>query len=93
MAQLTYKKLTAEDVPAYLDLLKKMAKFEELEDIFVCTEEMLQKYIVEEEKQEVYLILEDGTNVGFTCFYCASPVSIWTICLSCRSTGAKATAS
>ena len=48
MAQLTYKKLTAEDVPAYLDLLKKMAKFEELEDIFVCTEEMLQKYIVEE---------------------------------------------
>ena len=39
MAQLTYKKLTAEDVPAYLDLLKKMAKFEELEDIFVCTEE------------------------------------------------------
>ena len=31
MAQLTYKKLTAEDVPAYLDLLKKMAKFEELD--------------------------------------------------------------
>ena len=69
MAELTYKKLTAEDVPAYLDLLKKMAKFEELEDIFVCTEEMLQKCIVEEEKQEVYLIQEDGTNVGFTCFY------------------------
>ena len=69
MPELVYKKLTAEDIPAYLELLHCMAEFEKLEDSFAADEASLQKWIVEQEKQEVYLLQEDGTNVGYVCFY------------------------
>ncbi len=69
MAELVYKRLTEEDLGAYLGLLRSMAKFEKLEDSFVANEELLRKWILEEKKQEVYLLQEEGENIGFVCFY------------------------
>ena len=53
MAKLIYKKLTQEDIPVYLDLVEKMAVFEKLDDGLVATPELVQKWIIEEEKLSV----------------------------------------
>lgn len=69
MAKLIYKKLTVEDIPAYLDLVKSMAIFEKLEDGLVANEELVQEWIIEKEKLTVYLLQEDGVNIGYVCYF------------------------
>ena len=69
MAKLIYKKLTQEDIPVYLDLVEKMAVFEKLDDGLVATPELVQKWIIEEEKLSVYLLEEEGTAIGYVCFF------------------------
>lgn len=57
------------DVSLILYFIKELAKYEELLDEVVTTEETLKEWIFDKNKAEVIFALEDGIEVGFALFF------------------------
>ncbi len=57
------------DVSLILYFIKELAKYEELLDEVVTTEETLKEWIFDKNKAEVIFALEDGVEVGFALFF------------------------
>ncbi len=58
-----------EDIPALLGFIREMAEYEKMSDQVVATEELLHKWIVEQEKAEVLIPTVDGKSVGYALFF------------------------
>lgn len=57
------------DVSLILYFIKELAKYEEMLDEVVATEEALKEWIFDKNKAEVIFALEDGAEVGFALFF------------------------
>ena len=57
------------DVSLILHFIKELAKYEEMLDEVVATEEILKEWIFDKKKAEVIFALEDGVEVGFALFF------------------------
>lgn len=57
------------DVSLILYFIKELAKYEELLDEVVTTEETLKEWIFDKNKAEVIFVLEDGVETGFALFF------------------------
>ena len=57
------------DVSLILYFIKELAKYEEMLDEVVATEEILKEWIFDKKKAEVIFVLEDGIEVGFALFF------------------------
>ncbi len=57
------------DVSLILYFIKELAKYEEMLDEVVTTEETLKEWIFDKKKAEVIFALEDGVEVGFALFF------------------------
>lgn len=57
------------DVSLILYFIKELAKYEEMLDEVVATEETLKEWIFDKKKAEVIFALEDGIEVGFALFF------------------------
>ena len=69
MAELTFKPYEAEDAKTLLGLFYEMADYEGLLDQLRATEEDLKRWILDEKMLHMRLICEDGTPVGYVCWY------------------------
>lgn len=57
------------DVSLILYFIKELAKYEEMLDEVVATEEILKEWIFDKKKAEVIFAIEDGVEVGFALFF------------------------
>lgn len=57
------------DVSLILYFIKELAKYEEMLDEVVATEELLKEWLFEKKKAEVIFALDDGVEVGFALFF------------------------
>ena len=57
------------DISLILYFIKELAKYEEMLDEVVATEEILKEWIFDKKKAEVIFVLEDGATVGFALFF------------------------
>ena len=57
------------DVTLILYFIKELAKYEEMLDEVVATEEILKEWLFDKKKAEVIFVLEDGIEVGFALFF------------------------
>lgn len=57
------------DTKLILEFIHGLAKYENLEDQVVATEEILEEWLFDKEKAEVILAVEDGKEVGFALFF------------------------
>ena len=69
MAELTFKPYEAEDAKTLLGLFYEMADYEGILDQLRATEEDLKRWILDEKMLHMRLICEDGTPVGYVCWY------------------------
>lgn len=57
------------DVPLVLDFIRKLARYEKLEDKVEATEEVLREQLFVRKGAEVIFVEEDGRPVGFALFF------------------------
>ena len=69
MAEFRFKEYVKEDSAILMDLITQMAVYEKLEDQLIATEELLNHWILEEKKLEMYLLQEDDAYIGYVCFF------------------------
>ncbi|MDO4188172.1 MAG: GNAT family N-acetyltransferase [Lachnospiraceae bacterium] len=58
-----------EDSELILGFIKALAKYENMEDEVVATQETLSEWIFDKKKAEVIFVMEDGKEVGFALFF------------------------
>lgn len=66
---ITFRYAGREDVPLILDLVIKLAEYEEMADEVVADEETLETWIFDRQKAEVIFAVEDDREVGFALFF------------------------
>ena len=66
---LTFRYAEAKDTLLILDFVKKLAEYEDMSDQVVATPEILEEWIFEKEKCEVFFAVVDGKEVGFALFF------------------------
>lgn len=69
MSVIEYRFAEPKDTSIILDFIKKLAEYEKMSDDVVATEELLEKWVFEEQKAEVLFVSEDGKEVGFALFF------------------------
>ncbi len=69
MGEFLLRPAREEDIPALLGFIREMAEYEKMSDQVVATEELLHKWIVEQEKAEVLIPTVDGKSVGYALFF------------------------
>ena len=69
MRNLNFRYATETDTALILDFIRELAKYENMLDEVVATEELLCEWIFEKKKAEVIFALEDGKEVGFALFF------------------------
>lgn len=69
MAEFKFKKYEKEDSKVLMDLITQMAVYEKLEDQLIATEDLLNHWILEEKKLEMFLLQEDEAYIGYVCFF------------------------
>lgn len=57
------------DAALVLDFIRRLAKYEKMEDLVVATEELLRQEIFEKKHAEVLFALEGDREVGFALFF------------------------
>lgn len=67
--ELKIRKTTAADVPAILELIKGIAKYEKMEDEVTATEEILHKELFERKNAEVVLAETEDKVVGYALYF------------------------
>ena len=60
---------TRADVPLIIDFVRKLARYEHLENEVVADEAVMAKWLFDEKKAEVLFALCDGKEVGFALFF------------------------
>lgn len=60
---------TRADVPLIIDFVRKLARYERLENEVVADEAVMAKWLFDEKKAEVLFALCDGKEVGFALFF------------------------
>ena len=69
MENLNFRYATETDSALILEFIRELAKYENMLDEVVATEELLREWIFEKKKAEVIFALEDGIEVGFALFF------------------------
>ena len=69
MNQYTFRYAEERDVSLILYFIKELAKYEEMLDEVVATEEILREWIFDKKRAEVIFVLEDRVEVGFALFF------------------------
>ena len=69
MENLNFRYATEKNAGLILEIIKGLAKYENMLDVVVATEELLREWIFEKKKAEVIFALEDGKEVGFALFF------------------------
>ena len=69
MGKLNFRYATETDSALILEFIRELAKYENMLDEVVATEELLREWIFEKKKAEVIFALEDGIEVGFALFF------------------------
>ena len=69
MGNLNFRYANEKDVGLILEFIRELAKYENMLDDVVATEELLREWIFEKKKAEVIFALEDGKEVGFALFF------------------------
>lgn len=67
--KLNIKKITQTDIPELLELIKELAKYEQLLDQVYASEDLLTKWIINEEKSKALLLEYNHTIVGFVLYF------------------------
>lgn len=69
MENLNFRYANEKDAGLILEFIRELAKYENMLDEVVATEELLREWIFEKKKAEVIFALEDGKEVGFALFF------------------------
>ncbi|MBE7041891.1 MAG: GNAT family N-acetyltransferase [Ruminococcaceae bacterium] len=69
MENLNFRYATETDSALILEFIRELAKYENMLDEVIATEELLKEWIFEKKKAEVIFALEDGKEVGFALFF------------------------
>ncbi len=69
MGKLNFRFATEKDAALILEFIRELAKYENMIDEVVATEELLREWIFEKKKAEVIFALEDEKEVGFALFF------------------------
>ena len=69
MENLNFRYATETDSALILEFIRELAKYENMIDEVVATEELLREWIFEKKKAEVIFALEDEKEVGFALFF------------------------
>ena len=69
MEEVTFRKAVREDVPLILEFIKGLAEYEKMSDEVVATEEILDEWLFDKEKEEVIFAIAEGEEVGFALFF------------------------
>ena len=69
MEKCAFRFAEKKDVSLILYFIKELAKYENMSDDVVATEELLVEWIFDQKKAEVIFALEDGVEVGFALFF------------------------
>ena len=69
MGNLNFRYANEKDTGLILKFIRELAKYENMLDDVVATEELLREWIFEKKKAEVIFALEDGKEVGFALFF------------------------
>ncbi len=69
METLNFRYATETDTALILEFIRELAKYENMLDEVIATEDLLKEWIFEKKKAEVIFALEDGKEVGFALFF------------------------
>ena len=69
MEKLNFRYANEKDAALILEFIRELAKYENMLDEVIATEELLKEWIFEKKKAEVIFALEDGKEVGFALFF------------------------
>ena len=69
MEQIQFRYAEEKDAALILQFIKDLAKYENMLDEVVATEELLSEWIFKKEKAEVIFVLEENQEVGFALFF------------------------
>lgn len=66
---LTFRYVDKKDIPLILKFIIELARYEELENEVVATEEILEEWLFEKNKAEVIFAVADSKEIGFALFF------------------------
>ena len=69
MGKFNFRYANEKDAGLILEFIRELAKYENMLDEVVATEELLREWIFEKKKAEVIFALEDEKEVGFALFF------------------------
>ena len=68
-SKLTFRYADKKDTELILKFIVELAKYEELENEVVATEQLLEEWLFEKKKAEVIFAVSDGKEIGFALFF------------------------
>ena len=66
---LSFRNAEKNDISLILHFIKELASYEKMLDEVIATEEILNHWIFEEKKAEVFFVLENNKEIGFALFF------------------------
>lgn len=67
--KLTFRSAERKDTPLILQFIKKLAKYEKMENEVVADEKTLESWIFDKQKAEVIFAVLNGKEIGFALFF------------------------
>lgn len=67
--ELTFRYANSNDTALILYFIKELAKYEQMLDEVIATEELLNEWLFVKKKAEVIFALKDGKEIGFALFF------------------------
>ena len=67
--ELTFRYANSKDTALILYFIKELAKYEQMLDEVIATEELLNEWLFVKKKAEVIFALKDGKEIGFALFF------------------------
>ena len=68
-SEIKFRNAVESDTGLILEFIKALAAYEKMTDDVVATEELLREWIFENQKAEVFFVLEGEKEVGFALFF------------------------
>lgn len=66
---LSFRNAEKNDISLVLHFIKELASYEKMLDEVIASEEILNHWIFEEKKAEVFFVLENSKEIGFALFF------------------------